>query len=83
MEPVLAERIRPLAEKLKAAQDAADLQRFNDRYSSLVQSVASGDRLQARLRFPVEIRFPQTADREASSGPTPYEAHTSGEDAWE
>lgn len=75
--------IRPLAEKLRAAQEGADLQRFNDRWSSLVQSIASGDRLQARGKFPVEITIPRTADKPASVGPTPYETEQAGEDAWE
>lgn len=80
---MLADRVRPWAEKLKAIQEAGDLQHYNDRYSSLVQSIQSGDQLQPRGKVQIDIKIPHTPPPAPTVGPTPYESEKAQEDAWE
>lgn len=79
--------MRPLAEKLKAAQETGYLQHYNDRYDSGKQSIDKMNKLQARHYEEVDVHKLDDVlhkdEKQASVGPTPYEGSKAGEDAWE
>lgn len=91
LEPHLADAVRPWAEKLKAAQEAADVARHPDRFDSFKQVSKLEEQIKGRGNDPVvKAKVEAMADKiQHNPKPadlptqTPYEAQKAQEDAWE
>ncbi|TXH11957.1 MAG: hypothetical protein E6R03_13855 [Hyphomicrobiaceae bacterium] len=75
--------MRPAAEAIAAAQERANLARYNDRFDSGRQQIDLTNQLQPRGRVQVDIQIPHTPPPADTTGPSPYEQEKAQEDAWE